>query len=261
MTEQPIITQINNGILWITLNRPKANAIDAKTSQQLNDIFDDFEQNDACRVAIIRGAGERFFCAGWDLSAAADGEAADADFGRHGFGGLATRFDNPKPVIAAVNGMAIGGGFELALCCDLIVAAEHATFALPEAKVGVAPDTGSLRLPNRIPQPLAMEMLLTGKKIDADEAQRLGLLNHVVALAELENTAEALANAIIANAPLAIAAIKQLANAAQQNPLAENYQTLYGKGFDRYETMLRSEDAVEGPTAFAEKRPPKWTGK
>ncbi|PID65558.1 MAG: crotonobetainyl-CoA hydratase [Gammaproteobacteria bacterium] len=260
MIEQPIITTINNGILWITLNRPKANAIDARTSQQLNDIFDDFEQNADCRVAIIRGAGERFFCAGWDLSAAAEGEAADADFGRHGFGGLATRFDNPKPVIAAVNGMAIGGGFELALCCDLIVAAEHATFALPEAKVGVAPDTGSLRLPNRIPQPLAMEMLLTGKKIDSSEAERLGLLNRVVALDELENTAEALANAIIANAPLAIAAIKQLANAAQQNSLAENYQTLFDKGFDRYETMLRSDDALEGPAAFAEKRQPRWMG-
>lgn len=261
MTEQAIITTIDNGILWITLNRPKANAIDAKTSQQLNDIFDAFEENDACRVAVIRGAGERFFCAGWDLSAAAEGEAADADFGHHGFGGLATRFDNPKPVIAAVNGMAIGGGFELALCCDLIVAAKHATFALPEAKVGVAPDTGSLRLPNRISQPLAMEMLLTGKKIDASEARQLGLLNRVVPLDDLESTAEALANDIIACAPLAIAAIKQLANASQQHALADNYQTLYGKGFDRYETMLRSDDAVEGPQAFAEKRAPKWSGK
>lgn len=154
----------NGYILEITLDRPKANAIDAKTSFAMGEAFIAFRDDPELRVAIITGAGERFFSAGWDLKAAAEGEAPDADFGPGGFAGLTELFNLDKPVIAAVNGYAFGGGFELALAADMIVCAQHASFSVPEAKLGIVPDSGGmLRLPKLLPPAIAMEMMMTGR--------------------------------------------------------------------------------------------------
>src|ERR1700733_1152680 len=167
---QPSVrTECRDGVFEITLDRPKANAIDADTSRQLGDAFAYFRDTASLRVAIVTGAGDRFFSAGWDLVAAANGEPEDADYGIGGFGGLQELPGLNKPVIAAVNGMAVGGGFELALAADLIVATEQARFALPEIKAGTLADSATLRLPKRIPYHLAMEMLLLGRWMEAQE--------------------------------------------------------------------------------------------
>jgi len=171
----------DGAVLVITLDRPKANAIDVRTSQALHAAFDRLRREPGLRVAILTGAGERFFSAGWDLKAAAEGEGIAADHGPGGFAGLTEFFDLGKPVIAAVNGLALGGGFELVLAADLVVAAEHAEFALTEVTLGLVPDAGGLlRLPSRLPRAIAMEYLLTGRRISAAEAGRWGLVNRVV---------------------------------------------------------------------------------
>ena len=170
--------EVSNDVLVITLDRPKANAIDATTSHALGDAFIYFRDDHDLRVAIIIGAGERFFCGGWDLKAASEGEAVDADFGPGGFAGLTELWDLDKPVIAAVNGLAVGGGFELALASDLIIAANTAEFFVPEATLGIIPDSGGvLRLPRRLPRAIAMEMLMTGRRMGVVEAQKYGLGN------------------------------------------------------------------------------------
>ena len=170
----PLHIERHESVLLITLDRPKANAIDSTTSLALYQAFSDFEADPSLQVAVLTGGGERFFSAGWDLNAAQEGEAVDADHGPGGFAGLTEFFSLTKPVIAAVNGMAVGGGFELALACDLIVAADHAQFFLPEAQIGIAPDSGGVfRLPARLPRAIAMEMMLTGKRLDAEECRAL----------------------------------------------------------------------------------------
>ena len=156
-------TVIDGSVLEVTLDRPKANAIDSPTSQELGRVFEDFRDNPELKVAIITGGGEKFFCAGWDLKAAAGGEGVTSDFGVGGFGGLQELPDMNKPVIAAVNGIACGGGFELMISADIIIAAEHATFALPEINAGTLADAATLKLPKRIPYHVAMELLLTGR--------------------------------------------------------------------------------------------------
>src|SRR3954449_4041127 len=167
----PVRMEVDGGVLVVTLDRPKANAIDVATSRALHSAFDRLARDEALRVAVLTGAGQRFFSAGWDLKAAASGEAIDADHGPGGFAGLTELFDLDKPVIAAVNGLALGGGFELALAADLIVAAEHAEMALPEARLGIVPDSGGLlRLPRLLPPALATEMLMTGRRLTAAEA-------------------------------------------------------------------------------------------
>ena len=160
----------NGQILEVVLDRPKANAIDNATSRAMGDLFANFRDDSDLRVAILTGGGERFFSAGWDLNAAADGDPIEGDYGVGGFAGITEMHDLNKPVIAAINGMAVGGGFELALACDLIVAADHAKFFLPEIFVGVLADAGAIRLPKRLPYHVAMEMLLTGRRMDAAEA-------------------------------------------------------------------------------------------
>jgi len=186
-------------ILVLTIDRPKANAIDSATSRALGEAFVGFRDDPALRVAIITGAGDRFFSAGWDLKAAAAGDPED--FGPGGFAGLTELFDLDKPVIAAVNGFAAGGGFELALACDLVVAVETARFSLPEVRRGFVADAGGvLRLPKRLPRALAMEMLLTGQPIDAAEAARRGLVNCVVAPGEALGAATELAERILGDA-------------------------------------------------------------
>ncbi len=251
----------NGQVLEVVLDRPKANAIDAATSRQMGALFCEFRDDPALRVAILTGAGEKFFSAGWDLNAAAEGEAIESDYGLGGFAGLTELHDLNKPVIAAVNGLAVGGGFELTLACDLIVAAEHAQFFLPEALVGVLADAGSFRLPKRLPRQIAMEMLFTGRRMGAEEARRWGLVNAVTTRAALMDTAREYAQAILKAAPLAIAAVKEVTRATEGLGIPACYELMRSGKLTAYEQMMKSEDAKEGPRAFAEKREPVWRGK
>ncbi|MBO2588464.1 crotonobetainyl-CoA hydratase [Shewanella algae] len=252
----------NGHILEITLDRPKANAIDAKTSFAMGEAFIAFRDDPELRVAIITGAGERFFSAGWDLKAAAEGEAPDADFGPGGFAGLTELFDLDKPVIAAVNGYAFGGGFELALAADMIVCSDNASFALPEAKLGIVPDSGGmLRLPKLLPPAIVNEMMMTGRRMDAQEALRWGIVNRVVDNSQLMETARELAQEITQSAPLAIAALKEVYRTTSEMPVEEAYRFIRSGQLKHYPSVLHSEDALEGPQAFAEKRDPVWKGK
>ncbi|MGP4019868.1 enoyl-CoA hydratase-related protein [Saccharopolyspora sp. 5N708] len=260
MTDQ-VRLDVDGGVLTVTLDRPKANAIDVATSRALHQAFDRLRRDDSLRVAVLTGAGDRFFSAGWDLKAAAGGEAIDADHGPGGFAGLTEFFDLDKPVIAAVNGLALGGGFELALAADLIVAAEHAEFALTEVTLGMVADSGGvLRLPERLPRAVASELLLTGRRMAAAEAQRWGLVNRVVPAADLLGAAFELAQRICAAAPLAIAAVKEITRRAAALDVESGYRLLRTGDLPNYRAMLGSDDAREGPRAFAERRAPRWTG-
>lgn len=260
MTEPLKVTR-NGKILEVTLDRPKANAIDNATSQAMGELFSNFRDDSELRVAILTGAGERFFSAGWDLKAASEGDALDGDYGLGGFGGLAELHDLNKPVIAAVNGLAVGGGFELALACDLIVAADHAQFFLPEIFVGVLADAASIRLPKRLPYHIAMEMLLTGRQLGAEEGLRWGVVNAVVAQEQLMEKARELANLIVSAAPLSIGAVKEVTRATAALGLQESYELLHSGTLPIYTQLLHSEDAQEGARAFAEKREPVWRGR
>jgi crotonobetainyl-CoA hydratase len=247
-------------VLVITLDRPKANAIDVPTSRALYAAFARLRDDPALRVGVLTGAGERFFSAGWDLKAAAAGEGVAADHGPGGFAGLTELFDLGKPVIAAVNGLAFGGGFELVLAADLVVAAEHAEFALTEVTLGLVPDAGGLlRLPARLPRPIAVELLLTGRRVGAAEAARWGLVNRVVPAAGLMPAALELARAICASAPLSVAAALEILRETEGAAVAEGYPIM--RGLPAYRRMLDSDDAREGARAFAERRPPRWTGR
>ncbi|TKB49244.1 crotonobetainyl-CoA hydratase [Ferrimonas sediminicola] len=261
MSESLHVTR-NGHVLEIVLDRPKANAIDAKTSYAMGEVFMMFRDDPELRVAIITGAGERFFSAGWDLKAAAEGEAPDADFGPGGFAGLTELFDLDKPVIAAVNGYAFGGGFELALAADMIVCADNASFALPEAKLGIVPDSGGmLRLPKVMPQAIVNEMMMTGRRMDAEEALRWGVVNRVVPVEQLMESARELAAQIALSAPLAVAALKEVCRTTAEMTVEEGYRFTRSGALKHYPAVLHSEDALEGPAAFAEKRDPVWKGK
>ncbi len=256
-----VTTERRAGILIITLNRPKANAIDVATSLELYAAFKTLNDDPELRVGIITGTG-RFFSAGWDLGAANDGEAVDADHGPGGFAGLTEYFDLTKPVIAAVNGLAVGGGFELALAADLIVASTAARFWLPEAQLGMLPDSGGLlRLPKAIPARLAREMILTGRRMEADEALALNLVTRVVAPDALLDSAMDLAETIARSAPLAIAAARDILRVTEGLDVAQGYAMMRGGTIPSYRAMLASDDALEGPRAFAEGRPPAWKGR
>ena len=256
-----IRSDLNNNVLSLTIDRPKANAINVATSRALYAAFARLQDDASLRVAILTGSG-RFFSAGWDLHAATEGEAIDAHHGPGGFGGLTEFFGLDKPVIAAVNGLAIGGGFELALTADLIVAAEAAEFALTEVKLGMIADSGGvLRLPRRLPRAVATEMLMTGRRMGAAEALRWGLVNQVVPGDRLLDAASALARQIVETAPLAVAALKQVLRATEGQTVEQGYRMLRGGGLPAYAAMLVSEDALEGPRAFAEKRAAVWKGR
>lgn len=261
MTETPIKTQRHGHVLEVTLDRPKANAIDLATSRIMGEVFEGFRDDPELRVAILTGAGEKFFCPGWDLKAAAEGDAVDGDYGVGGFGGLQELRGLNKPVIAAVNGICCGGGLELALSADLILAADHATFALPEIRSGTVADAASVKLPKRIPYHIAMEMLLTGRWLDVEEAARWGLVNHVHPAEKLMEAARTLAQQLAEGPPLVQAAIKEIVREAEDMKFQDAMNRITKSQFETVERLYRSEDQKEGARAFAEKRDPVWKGR
>ncbi|MER8435933.1 carnitinyl-CoA dehydratase [Mesorhizobium sp. M1312] len=258
MTDNPIRTSKDGHVLEVTLDRPKANAIDRATSRIMGDVFTEFRDDPELRVAILTGAGEKFFCPGWDLKA---GDAVDGDFGKGGFGGLQELRGLNKPVIAAVNGICCGGGLELAICADIILAADHATFALPEIRSGNLADAGSIKLPTRIPYHIAMEMLFTGRWMDAAEAARWGLVNHVHPAADLMAEARKIARSLAAGPPLVYAAIKEIVRETEDLKFLDAINRVSRSQLESVERLYHSEDQKEGILAFAEKRDPVWKGR
>ena len=258
---EPIKTHRNGRVLEVTMDRPKANAIDAVTSRIMGDVFAAYRDDPELRCAILTGAGEKFFCPGWDLKAAAEGEAPSSDYGVGGFGGLQELPNMNKPVIAAVNGIAFGGGFEIMLSCDIIIAAEHATFALPEIRSGVIADAATIKLPRRIPYHVAMEMLFTGRVLDAEEAARWGFVNEVVPADKLMERAREKAELLADGPPLVFAAIKETLRATEAMGFQDALDQLNKEKLPTIQKLYHSEDQLEGARAFAEKRKPVWKGR
>lgn len=257
----PIKTRREGGVLEIILDRPKANAIDLKTSVRMGEVFAAFRDDPELRVAIITGGGDKFFCPGWDLKAAADGDAVDGNYGVGGFGGLQELPGLNKPVIAAVNGICCGGGLELALSADMILAADHATFALPEIRSGTVADAASVKLPKRIPYHIAMELLLTGRWFDAQEGKGWGLVNDVVPADQLMDRAWDLARLLASGPPLVYAAIKEIVRDAEDAKFQDAMNRITKRQLRSVDMLYASEDQLEGARAFTEKRDPVWKGK
>jgi crotonobetainyl-CoA hydratase len=254
------IRQVVDGpVLEVVIDRPKANAIDAVASRAMNAAFERLRDDPTLRVAIVTGAGERFFCAGWDLKAASAGEASDADWGPGGFGGLNHPRNLFKPVIAAVNGIACGGGFEIMLGCDLIVAEQQARFALPEIKVGVLPDAASVKLRRRVPYHVAVDLLMTGRWMDVTEASHWGLVNYTTTQGGALTKARELARMLADGPPLLFPAIKQMLQRTEM--VSEHEAFAVHDVLHAVNQVLRSEDLKEGTAAFAEKRDPVWKGR
>jgi len=243
----------------VTLNRPEVmNALHAEAHEELAQVFDDFAADPAQWVAIVTGAGERAFSAGNDLKVTAAG--GRKPWPKSGFAGLTQRFDLDKPVIAAVNGIAFGGGFEIALACDLIVAADSAVFALPEPRVGLAALAGGLhRLPREIGAKRALGMILTGRRVSAEEGRTLGFVNEVVPAAELMGAARRWAATIMEASPMSVRASKQAVTRGLAEPTLED-ALKNQMHYPAVAAMFASDDFKEGPRAFAEKRKPEWKG-
>ena len=259
--DSPIHVESAGAVLTVTLNRPKANAIDAATSRLMGDAFATFRDDPSLRVAVITGAGDKFFCAGWDLKAAAEGEAVDSDYGAGGFGGLQELPDLNKPVIAAINGICCGGGLELALSADLILASEDATFALPEINSGTIADAATIKLPRRIPYHVAMELLFTGRWIDAVEAHHWGLINEKMPLDRLMTRAREVAAALAEGPPLVFAAIKEVLRESENLTFQQALSRITSRKWPTVDRLYSSDDQLEGAQAFAEKRKPLWRGR
>lgn len=257
----PIRTRRDGHVLEVTLDRAPANAVDLATSRVMGETFRAFRDDPDLRVAIVTAAGEKFFCPGWDLKAAAGGDAVDGDYGVGGFGGLQELPQLNKPVIAAINGICCGGGLELALSCDILLAADHATFALPEIRSGTVADAASIKLPKRIPYHIAMEMLLTGRWIDAAEAHRWGLVNRVLPAADLLAAAWETAGLIASGPPLVMAAIKEVVRDAEDAKFQDALNRVTRRQLATVDRLYGSEDIAEGFRAFAEKRDPVWQGR
>lgn len=262
MSYDHVIYEKRDHVAYVTLNRPeRMNALDAHSHAELIEIFDDFERDDDAWLAIVTGAGDRAFSAGNDLKAtaqaSADGEARVGPGTR--FAAITRGYDCPKPLIAAVNGIAAGGGFEIALACDVVIAADTARFGLPEPRVGMIAGAGGIhRLARQIPVKLAMGMLLTGRLVPADEGQRLGFVNEVVPASELMDAAQRWADEMLECSPLLLQITKEAAQAGHGLTVD---QAIAGDWESRIPRMLTSEDYIEGPQAFAEKRKPVWTGR
>jgi len=261
MTDEAIKVERRGTVLEVTIDRPKANAIDVVTSRKMGEVFASFRDDPDLRVAIITGAGDKFFSAGWDLKAAAAGEVPDSDYGVGGFGGLQELPDLNKPVIAALNGMTVGGGFEIALSADIIIAADHVRFALPEIKAGTVADAASIKLPRRIPYHVAMEFLFTGRWMEVDEALKWGLVNEVVASGDLMTRAREVADLLASGPPLVFAAIKEVVRETDGLPFQEALSLITNRKLPSIDILYGSEDVKEGPLAFAENRAPVWKGK
>ncbi|MBK4999692.1 enoyl-CoA hydratase [Pseudomonas sp. S31] len=257
MNYQYIDVRHEGRLTVITLQRPEAhNALNYAAHEELQRAFDDFARDAEQWVAIVTGSGSKAFCAGHDLKQQADNGSLGTPPG--GFGGLTSRFDLNKPVIAAVNGVAMGGGFELALACDIIVASEAAAFALPEARVGLAALAGGMqRLPRLIGLKRSMGMLLTGRRVSASEGLQLGFVNEVTQ-GDVMQAARRWADDILACSPLSVRATKAAVMRGLDVPLP---QALHEQWDDpQVQAMLNSQDAIEGPKAFAQKRSPRWVG-
>jgi crotonobetainyl-CoA hydratase len=258
-TQDGVRTTCDGTVLEVTLDRPKANAIDLAASRRLNDIFTAFRDDPQLRIAIVTGAGEKFFSPGWDLKAAAQGEESDSDWGVGGFGGLNYPRNLDKPIIAAVNGIACGGGLEIVLGTDIIVMEEHARFALPEINVAVLADAATIKLRRRIPYHVAVEFLMTGRWMDATEAKHWGLANHVVPKGQGLTKAREIAKQLADGPPLLYPAIKQLLRHTEtvgEHEAFEIHDSLHA-----VQKVIRSEDLKEGARAFSEKRSPVWKGR
>jgi crotonobetainyl-CoA hydratase len=258
MSYAHILVEREERLTIVTINRPEAyNALHPETQLELQDAFDRFAQDDDQWVAILTGAGPKAFCGGMDLKAQA--EKPDLFTAEKGFGGFTARFDLAKPVIGAVNGIAMGGGFELALACDIVVAADHAVFALPEPRVGLAALAGGIqRLPREIGLKHAMGMMLTGRRVTAQEAATLGFVNEVVS-GDLLEAAKRWAGEILQCSPMAVRATKDAALRGLAIPIADGLTEQWD--YPAMRAMLASADAMEGPAAFAKKRRPVWTGR
>ena len=253
--------ELKDGVCEFTLHAGKVNAISANLSHQMGLVFQDFRDDPAARVLIIAARGEKFFCPGWDLKSAAAGEVPDIYYGVGGFAGLQELPNMNKPVIAAINGIACGGGFELMIAADLIIAAEQATFALPEINVGVFADAATIKLPRRIPYHIAMEMLMLGRWMNAEEAHRWGLVNEVVTREKLLPRAREIARTLADGPPLVFNAIKEVARESLTMSIQEAFNKTRDGGFPTVYKCNHSADTLEGTRAFTEKRKPKWQGK
>ena len=260
MAYEHITVEQKDHVTIITMNRPEVmNCISPFTSGEMSEVINAFDEDPNAWICIITGAGDRAFSAGNDLKAQAERDGSSGGTPpKGGFGGITSRFDCYKPFIAAVNGLALGGGFEIALACDIIIAAESATFGLPEPRVGLMAGAGGVhRLPREIPYHLAQNMIMTSKRITAQEAMQYGLVAEIVKDEDLMDTAMKYADEIMRGAPLSIRASKESTLKGLKMPLEEAMAATY----DGLKAMFESEDVKEGPRAFVEKRPPNWKGK